>query len=134
MYFYQTLNQFGPSAVGFPVWKMSSAVEREEQGEAAPREQRGAGLRAPSLWGGNSLGRWKLGGFCIFQREFALRETLLSCPGARWQRRVGKGMWDGFVVPTLGIAQVGHWEVKILLRSELQDCTGTLVKGRSSAS
>lgn len=55
MYFYQTLNQFGPSAVGFLVWEMSSpVVKREEQGEAAPREQWGAGLRAPLLWNGDT--------------------------------------------------------------------------------
>lgn len=77
----------------------------------------GSRLRAPSLWDGDTA--WELSGeggiwgFCTFQREFGLQKTLLSCPGARWQSRVGKGMWDGFVVPTLGIAQGGHWEVGI---------------------
>lgn len=113
MYFYQALNQFGPSVVGFLVWEMSSpTVRREEQGEAAAKEQRGAGLSPFAVgWGhstGPVCGGCRLGGVCIFQWEFGLQETLLSAPGARWQSRVGKGMWDGFVVSPLGIAQGGH--------------------------
>lgn len=82
MYFYQTLNQFGPSAVGFLVWEMSSpAVKREEQGEATPREKRGAGLKDPSLWDGDTTQelsvRVEIEGFCIFPWEFGLQETAL---------------------------------------------------------
>lgn len=104
MYFYQTLNQFGPSAVGFLVWEMSSpAVKREEQSGGSTQRAKGSRAERSFIVGwGHSTGtvRVEIEGFCIFQWEFGLQETLLSCPGGRWQSRGGKGMWDGFVVDT----------------------------------
>lgn len=100
MYFYQTLNQSGPSVIGFLVWEMSSAaVKREEQGEAAPREQRGAGLRAPLLWDGVTAQELSVegGGWGVLHLSMGCRKLcclVLVPDGRAWVGRgCGMGLW-----------------------------------------
>lgn len=123
MYFYQALNQFGPSVVGFLVWEMSSpTVRREEQGEAAAKEQRGAGLSPFAVgWGhstGPVCGGCRLGGSASFSGSLGCRRLCSLLLVLDGKAELGRGCGMGLWCPRWGLHRVDTAVLKILLRSD----------------